>query len=78
MSLLIDNLKERFCPETAGDILLELNRAEYPIEWTARDLNIALIWANSKQGHAFWMKIRMEEEKAIYNKQRISVDIYSL
>lgn len=78
MSLLIDNLEKRFCPETVGDILLELNRSEYPIRWDRKDLNVALTWAESKQGHAFWRKIYMEEKKAIYNNQRISVDIYSL
>ncbi len=75
MTKLEEALRVKFCPETAGDILLALNEADCLVNWKQSNLDMALTWVYSKQGHDFWKKIRKEERKKDNN---ISLDIYSL
>ncbi len=75
MTNLEESLREKFCPETAGDIILALNEADCHVSWVAHNLDKALVWRSSKQGHEFWGKILV---KSLTKGKNISLDIYSL
>lgn len=75
MSTLTDNLRKRFCPETAGDIILALEEADCEVDYGAPNLDGALVWMEARQGQRFWSGINDFE----YNrKEDQTLDIYSL
>jgi len=72
MSLLVDNLYKRLCPETVGEIILELENCD--VDYQGDDLDDALVWDNTPQGHDFWWRIH----KLWRRTSKEYVDIYSL
>jgi hypothetical protein len=75
MTNLERNLRARFCPETAGDIILALKEADTYVRGDAVSIDLALNWKASRQGHEFWSKIDAYDRPAI--KKR-TLDIYTL
>jgi len=48
--------------EQFARIIKELEHASQvtPVKWNAEDLNGALTWAESPQGHAYWCKLHYD------------------
>jgi hypothetical protein len=74
MSLLVNNLRKRLCPETVADIVQAMNESGVPIRWEKPSLTYAFTWAETLQGYQFWGDIYSLYER----RSNVYVDIYTL